>query len=121
MYRLGIIEESLEDKDVLALLAKYYVSQRVDYVPEDECPIWHTNEYCVPEELLKNILDVLKESIKKTWYIHAFDDRALFVVLWGRWFEIAQERDQSWNEMIEYGVNSAEVERCYLETIPLHV
>lgn len=121
MYRLGIIEESLENQAVLELLAKYFVSQRIEHVPEDECPIWHTNEYCVPEELLKDILDVLKDSIKKTWYIHAFNDRNLFVVLRGKWFEIPQVRDQLWNEMIEYGVNVAGVERCYLETIPLHV
>lgn len=121
MYRLGIIEESLENKGVLEVLGKYFVSQRIENVPEDECPIWHTNEYCVPRETLEDILDALKDSIKKTWYIHAFDDKKLFVVLWGKWFEISQKRDRSWDEMIEYGVKKAGVEIRYLETISLHV
>ena len=45
----------------------------------------------------------------------------LYVVLSGKWFEIALHKDESWNEMIEYGVNHAKVERRFLESIPLHI
>lgn len=121
MYRVGVIEESLENREILSLLEQYFVSQRIEHVPEDEYPIWHINEYYVPEGKLKDILDVLKNSIKETWYIHAFNDKTLFVVLRGKWFEIAQKRDESWNEMMEYGVRFAKVECDYLENIPLHI
>lgn len=50
MFRLGIIEESLENKEILEVLKPYFVSQYVENVPEDECPIWHTNEYHVAKE-----------------------------------------------------------------------
>lgn len=36
MYRLGIIEESIDDKNVLCDLTSYFVSQRIENVPEDE-------------------------------------------------------------------------------------
>ena len=91
MYRLGIIEESVDDKKILCGLTPYFISQRMENVPEDECPIWHINE------------------------------EKLFVILTGKWFQIALKRDETWNEMIEYGVGEAQVERGYLETIPLHI
>ena len=59
--------------------------------------------------------------IKETWYCHAFSSEKLFVVLKGKWFEISLKRDETWDEMIEYGVVHANVERRYLETIPLHI
>lgn len=121
MFRMGIIEESLEDKGVLKNFEEYFVSQRIENVPDDEYPIWHVNEYHIPEQNIVGVLDVLKEHIRKSWYIHAFNDKTLLVVLWGRWFEIALERDESWDGMIEYGVKVAEVEQRYLESIPLHV
>lgn len=34
---------------------------------------------------------------------------------------LSLNRDYSWNEMIEYGVNEAKVERRFLENVPLHV
>lgn len=60
-------------------------------------------------------------EVKETWYIHVFDDKQLFVVLRGRYFMLSLNRDYSWNEMIEYGVNEAKVERRFLENVPLHV
>ena len=39
MLRLGIIEESLENKDILEILKSYFISQYIENVPEDECPI----------------------------------------------------------------------------------
>ena len=49
MYRLGIIEESIDDRNILSDLFPYFVSQRIENVPEDECPVWHINEYHVAE------------------------------------------------------------------------
>lgn len=121
MYRLGLIEESLDDTDLLHMLTPYFISQRIENVPEDECPVWHINEYRVADDEIKDIADMLKQHVKKTWYCHAFNDEKLFVVLKGKWFEISLKRDETWNEMIEYGVVVANVERCYLETIPLHI
>ncbi len=121
MFRMGIIEESLEDKAVLKNLEECLVSQCIENVPGDEYPIWHVNEYHIPEQRIWKLLDMLKNQIRKTWYIHAFNDKTLLVVLWGRWFEIALERDESWDDMIEYGVKVAEVKQRYLESIPLHI
>lgn len=50
MFRLGIIEESMESKEILEVLKPYFISQYIENVPEDECPVWHTNEYHVPED-----------------------------------------------------------------------
>jgi len=121
MYRLGIIEERIDNKDVLDELVPYFVSQRIENVPEDECPVWHVNEYHVDEKDTKSIADILKNHVKETWYCHAFDEETLFVILTGRWFQISINRDETWDEMIEYGVNKANVERGYLETIPLNI
>jgi len=121
MFRLGIIEESLESKDILENLKPYFISQYVEKVPEDDCPIWHTNEYHVEEDKICELLDMLKDVLKMTWYIHAFNEEKLYVVLSGKLFKIALHKDESWNEMIEYGVNHAKVERRFLESIPLHI
>lgn len=92
MYRLGIIEESIDDREVLSVLKPYFISQHIENVPEDECPIWHINEYHVADDRIMGIADMLKQHIKETW-----------------------------DEMIEYGVNTANVDKCYLKTIPLHI
>lgn len=60
MYRLGIIEESIDNKNVLCRLASYFVSQRIENVPEDEYPVWHINEYQVAEHKIMDIADMLK-------------------------------------------------------------
>ena len=121
MFRMGIIEESLEDIQILERMKPYFFSQRIENVPEDECPIWHTNEYHVGDDKILDLLEVLKDNIKATWYIHAFNENTLYVVLQNRWFEVSVSRDETWEEMIAYGVTCAQVERKYLESIPLHV
>lgn len=121
MYRLGIIEESIDDRNILSDLFPYFVSQRIENVPEDECSIWHINEYHVAEDEITNVVDMLKMHIKETWYCHAFSEEKLFVVLKGRWFQISLKRNETWDEMIEYGVKEANVDRGYLETVPLHI
>lgn len=121
MYRLGIIEESINGRNILNDLAPYLVSQRIENVPEDECPVWHINEYHVAESEIADIANMIKNYIKQTWYCHAFNDEKMYVVLTERWFQISLKRDETWDEMVEYGVNEAKVERGYLETIPLHI
>ena len=121
MFHLGIIEESLKDKKILNNIATYLASSRVEEMQEDECPIWHINEYHVEEHQICEILDMLKEEIKETWYIHAFDDKVLHVVLTGKRFELSLQKGEGWSEMIEHGVNIAKVERSFLENIPLCV
>ncbi|MFA6940242.1 MAG: hypothetical protein WCQ54_04565 [Clostridiaceae bacterium] len=71
MYRLGIIEESIDDNRILEKAKQFFISQRIEEVPEDTCPIWHTNEYHVPDDDLEDLLPVLEQHIKSTWYIHA--------------------------------------------------
>lgn len=55
-------------------------------IPEDECPIWNTNEYHVEEDKICELLDMLKDVLKITWYIHAFNEEKLYVVLSGKAF-----------------------------------
>jgi len=89
MFRLGIIEESLEHAKTLELAEPYIFSQRSENVQENEYSIWHTNEYHVPDEKIEELLNVLKDEIKLTWYIHAFSDSQLFVILRGKYFTIS--------------------------------
>ena len=121
MFRLGIIEESIDDREILEKLEEYFISQRIENVSEDEYPVWHINEYQVAENEITDVVDMLKQHIKETWYCHAFNSERLLVVLKGRWFEISLKRDETWDEMREYGALHGNVERRYLETIPLHI
>lgn len=121
MYKLGVIEESLADSAALEDLKPYYFSQRIENVPEDTVLVWHTNEFHIPDEKIEDICKMLSICILPAWYIHAFSENALFVVLCGKYFLISPERDKSWDEMIEYGTAEAEVEKHFLENIPLHI
>jgi hypothetical protein len=122
MFRLGIIEESLKHEKALELIKPYFFSQRIENIQENGYPsIWHINEYHVQDEKMKELLDYLKEEVKPTWYIHAFNDSQLYVILSGKFFVISLQRDNTWNEMIEYGVRIANVERHFLESVPLNV
>lgn len=121
MFKLGIIEESLEHIKALEIVKPYFFSQRIENVPENEYPIWHINEYHVPDEKIEELLNVLKDKVKLSWYIHAFSDSKLFVVFRDKYFAISLRRDNTWDEMIKYGVETANVERHFLEDVPLHV
>ena len=121
MFKLGIIEESLNDKQVLEMLKSDLFSQRAQIVQEDSCPVWHVNEYHIDDGKIHDILDVLADNIKQTWYIHAFSEKVLCVVLCGKWFELSLYRDETWEEMIHYGSTVAKVERQYIENIPLYI
>ena len=120
MYILGIVEESLSCKDILTTLKPYLIKQRIEAIPEDTVSIWHTNEYHVPDSELSKFLPTLEKQVLPTWYIHAFNDDALIVVLKEKSFKISRVKDDSWNDMIAYS-KSVDVERRYLENIPLHV
>ncbi len=48
MFRLGVIEESVNSKTI-EFLKPYFYSQRIENVPEDTVPVWHTNEYHIEE------------------------------------------------------------------------
>lgn len=121
MFRVGIILESLEHIQVLNELDEYFLSEREEQVENDIEPIWHIREYRLPESTIEDYLDLLKEEIKYSWYIHAFSKEQLYVIMKGRYFHIAQHRDETWDEMIEYGVTYAKVERSFLENITLNI
>jgi len=118
MFRLGVIQESLESLDTLALLKPFFFSQRISEVPEETPPVWHINEYHVPDDKIADLLPTLEQQVKLTWYIHAFNDEKLIVILQGKSFCISPHKDETWDEMIAYG-ESVNVEKRFLEDIPL--
>lgn len=121
MFRLGIIEESLKDKDMLEDLKMYFYSQKIENVYDDAVPVWHTNEYHIEENELLIVMDKLKDNLLDTWYIHAFDEEKLYVILQGKYFCISPKKDKSWNEMIKYGAKVGKVDKKFLKNIPLHI
>jgi hypothetical protein len=122
IYRCGIIEESLENKEILHELAKYLVKQRVQDMPEDTEKIWHINEYHLPKGIIETVCSRLQKLIKKSWYIHAFNEQenVMYVVLRNKYFKLPVRKDESWEEMIEYGL-SVGIERKWTENIPASV
>jgi len=120
MFRLGVIEESLSDRAILAELTPFFVKRRVAEVSDDAVPVWHINEYHVPESALSQLLPALESGVKPSWYAHAFNDEKLVIVLHGKSFSVSLTRDETWGEMIAYG-ETVDVERKYLENIPLRV
>ena len=120
MYKLGVIEESLESHKVLEALRPFFYSQRTTEVPDDEYSVWHVNEYHVPDENIADLLPILERKTKRTWYSHAFNEEELIVVLHEKSFRISLHKDETWDEMIVYG-DTVGVERRYLEDIPLSV
>ena len=119
MYTLVIIEESMLDKKELDALSLYLTNKKIENVVDDEFPIWHVNTYVVPDAVLFDTLLILEDQVKKTWYIHAFNENCLIVILNRKSFKISRVRDTSWDAMIAYG-ESVDVERYYLENIPLN-
>lgn len=63
----------------------------------------------------------LTAVVKKTWYIHGFDDKELYVILNGKYFVLPPKRNFRWREMIRYGVKYAEVDKKYLKHIKLYI
>lgn len=118
VYRMGIIAEILNHQELLKqCIKKYIVNQRIEKVDGDEEEIWHIYELEIPENVFVNIIEVLKDDLKETWYIHAFDEHVLYVIMKGKYFRISKQNDESWNEMLEYGRTIAKIEDCYLTSI----
>ena len=120
MFRMGVIEESLENSDVLNTLRPFFYSQRLEEVSGDEFLIWHINEYHVPDEDINDLISILEQQVKLTWYIHAFNDEKLIVIFRDKSFHISLYKDDTWSAMIEYG-DTVKVDRRYSESIPLSV
>lgn len=120
VFTLGIIEESLENKEVLETLKIFLFKQRIQEVSTDENPLWHVYEYHVPDNEIEKLLQIFTDKIKQNYYLHSFNDEFLFVVFKDKYFQISREKDVTWDAMIEYGV-SVGVERHYLESVPLSV
>lgn len=121
MLTLGIIEESLDNRAILQELKPYLRNRRIEQKPQGPVPLWHVNEYALPKAVVfTTLLPLLERHLLPSWYIHAFDDTALTVVLRGRSFTVSPQRDASWDAMIDYGV-SVGVGRTFLEHIPLRV
>jgi len=120
MFRLGVIEESLESLDALAMLKPFFFSQRIEAVPTETPPVWHINEYRIPSGKIDGLLLALERQVKPTWYAHAFTDEKLIVIFQGRAFRISPRKDETWGEMMAYG-ESVGVEKRFLESIPLQV
>ena len=121
MFRLGIIEESISDVSALEALAEYLVAERTESVEGDEYPLWHIKEYRVPDEKMAETAEALTAVVKKTWYVHGFNENELCVILHGKFFVIPPKRCFKWREMIRYGVKYADVDKKYLKNIPLHI
>jgi len=120
MFRLGVIEESLESPNALEMLKPFFFSQKIEEIPDDTTPMWHINEYHIPNEKINDFLPILEQQVKPAWYIHAFNNESLIVIMRGKSFRISPRRDETWDEMITYG-DSVQVERRYSESIPLSV
>ncbi len=121
MFRLGIIEESISDVSALEALEGYFHSERTESVSGDEYPLWHIKEYRVPDEKMAETAEALTAVVKKTWYVHGFNENELCVILHGKYFVLPPKRCFKWREMIRYGVKYAEVDKKYLKNIPLHI
>ena len=118
MYRMGIISESLNHQELLNQVFKeYIVNQRIEKVDGDEEEIWYVYEPEIPENVFLNMIEILKYDIKETWYILAFDEYFLYVIMTGKYFRISKQKDESWNKMLEYGRIMAKIEDCYLTSI----
>jgi len=124
MYRLGVIEESLDDQAIVSSLAPYAISRMVQEVPGDQVPLWHSNVYRIPDGEAERLIPLLVEHILPSWYIHLFrddaDDGSMTVILQGKSFVISRTKGGSWQNMLEYA-DSVGVGRRYTENIPLDI
>ena len=120
MYRFAIIEESLSRTEALDSLEPFFSKQRTYSIPDDSLPIWHINEYLVPDDNLSDFLPVLKARIMPTWFASAYNDDQLIITFRGRSFRLPKEKNARWEPMLTYG-ESVGVEKRYLEDLPKYV
>ncbi len=104
-YICGIIEESLIDKVILIRIKQYLKKTRIEKRLNENPPKWHVNEYHIPAIELDDIIPLLEKTINREWYIHAFNlnDKNLIIIFKEKSFRISLSRDETWDEMIEYG------------------
>jgi hypothetical protein len=121
-YICGVIEESLENGNILNELKQYLVENHIENVPEQPEKIWHINEYHFDLYALVRFIPIFEKAIKKAWYIHIFnvDEDTLFVIMHGKSFKLPCMHNESWNDMIEYGI-SIGLGREWTENIPIRV
>lgn len=122
IYTCGIIEESLNNTEILDNISSYLIRKRVVDMPMEKDKVWHIDEFRMPFFRVQQIIMILTREIKKEWYIHIFskDDNVLFVILKDKYFKVSAIKDESWNEMIEYGLLVG-VDRKWTENISLSV
>ena len=122
IYKCGIIEESLDNKEILSRISKFLHKSRVAKMPKEEPDTWHVHEYHLPENDLQLLIPELMQHTKEGWYSHAFniDSGKLYVILKGKSFILPTVRDDSWDEMIAYG-ESVGCESRWTKNIPLRV
>jgi len=64
MFCLGVIEESLGSPAVLIRLEPFLFRQRTEKIPGDPSPVWHINEYHVPDDSMAEVVYALEKEIK---------------------------------------------------------
>ena len=69
---------------------------------------------------INNLLPILEQNIKQAWYIHAFNNEKLIVILHGKSFFISLYKNETWDDMIKYG-EKVNVDKKYLESFPLYI
>ena len=117
MYRFAIVEESLSRTDILTSLEPFFSTQKSYSIPDNALPIWHINEYLVPDDKLSDFLPIVKARIMPTWFATAYNDDKLIVIFRGRSFKLPKEKNKRWDSMLIYG-ESVGVEKSYLEDLP---
>jgi len=89
-------------------------------MPSEPEKVWNIKRYCIPKDNLINILPNLETAfVNGEWYIHFFSENSneLIVILKDKSFFISKEKDDSWNDMIEYG-EKVGCGRRWTENIP---
>lgn len=117
-----IILESLDNSLELKEFSSFLIKQRIVDMPNEPENVWHVNRYEMPVDKVKELLSRLERNfVNGGWYIHFFskEGRDLYVTLKDRTFLISKIKDDTWNEMIEYG-EKVGCERRWTEKIPIH-
>jgi len=121
-FYCAVIEESLIDNNALQKINQYYHSTRIEEVDDEKYPIWHVQEYHIPEAEMEQIFKAVCANLKPEWYIHAFNEikYLLIVGLHKKYFSLPTQKDESWNKMIQYG-EQVGIGREWTEDIPLRI
>jgi len=116
-----IIVESLQNTDDLKIIQQFIIKERTREMPDEKISHWNIYRYRLPRDEVMRITPLLERSLSdEEWYIHFFNEQQneMFVILKGRTFHLPKIKDESWNEMINYG-ESIGVSRRWTESIPI--